>query len=336
MRVTIMDVARAAGVSMKTVSRVINGEANVRDNLRKKVQSAIDALGYVPNVAARSLAAGRTFVIGVLFDNPSPNYTMMIQDGVYSACRRWGYQLVIEHVDTRHADVAADMRAILQNRRMDAMIVTPPTTESDTVLSMLEEFHIPYARISPTSFPGRSAAVSMEDERAAADMVQHLWSLGHRRLAIVNGPPSHGSAALRRAGFLKALAERGIASEQVLQASGEFDFQSGIGAGLELLRRQDRPTAIFAANDDMAAGVLAAAAQAGLSVPADLSVAGFDDSWIAQSVWPGLTTIHQPIAEMAAAAAEILISKRDASAKSPALKLGYQLMIRASTGPAPS
>lgn len=336
MPVTMMDVAKAAGVSMKTVSRVINREENVRDRLRVKVEAAIAELGYVPNLAARSLAAGRAFRIGVLLDNPSPNYTMKIQDGAYAACRRLGYQLVIEHIDTQGADVAADMQAMLRNRPMDGMLVTPPATESAAVMDGLEALAIPYARMAPTDFVGRSLAVGMDDRAAAAEMAKHLWDLGHRRFGIVNGPCLHGASGQRREGFLAALAERGVAREDVMQASGDFTFHSGIGAGLGLLRDANRPTAIFAANDDMAAGIFAAAAQIGLIIPRDLSVAGFDDSWIAESVWPGLTTIHQPIAEMAALAVEQLIARQDeAPTGDQAMMLDYRLIRRASTGPAP-
>lgn len=151
----------------------------------------------------------------------------------------------------------------------------------------------------------------------------------HRRFGIVNGPANHGAAATRREGFLRALAERGVGASAVRQAPGDFGFRSGIGAGLELLRADGRPTAIFATNDDMAAGVFAAAAQTGLRIPEDVSVVGFDDSWIAESVWPGLTTIHQPVAEMAEAAVRMLIAEKGAQCEAMSVMLGHRLVVRA-------
>jgi LacI family transcriptional regulator len=317
-----------AGVSIKSVSRVINHEPNVRESMRAKVQAAIDALGFRPNVAARSLAAGRSFLIGILFDNPSPNYTMQAQDGVYAVCREHGYQLTIERVDCQSDNVAADMEAMLLHHRLDGMVVTPPATESDAVLSVLERLKIPYVRIAPVSYPGRSDAVDMDDRAAAAEVAAHLCALGHTEFGIINGPANHGAAALRRQGFLDALADHGIAGARVYQAQGDFTYLSGMRAGFEILRQARRPTAVFAENDDMAAGFYAAVAQAGLKIPDDISVVGFDDSWIAEALWPALTTIHQPTAAMAGLAATRLIDGGWSGSRT----LPYHLALRGSTG----
>jgi LacI family transcriptional regulator len=311
------DVAKAAGVSMKSVSRVINREPNVTEKLRARVQDAIDRLGYVPDLAARSLAGARAFTIGILFDNPSPNYTMKIQTGAYQACRSHNYHLLIENLESTRADVGDQMAAILRNARVDGFILTPPITECGIAI----------ARIAPVSFPGRSPAFAIDDRAAAAEVAEHFWSLGHRRFGIVTGPEDHGAAGTRRAGFLDALKALGN-TRPVMEAPGFFTFDKSIAAGREILSRADRPSAIFAMNDDSAAGVMAAAAQLGLRVPEDISVAGFDDSWIAQSVWPNLTTVYQPIAEMAAAAAEVLIAR---NAPNITRQLEYRMVPRAST-----
>lgn len=333
-KVTIMDVAHRAGVSMKSVSRVINEEPNVRPELRDKVRAAVAELGYTPNLAARSLAAGRSFIIGLLFDNPSPNYTMKVQEGAYVACRRAGYQLFIEHIDTASDQVEREMAAMLDHRRIDAMIVSPPATDNEAVMAALEAHRVPYLRLSPNSFPQRSSAIGTNDQEAAGEVVRHLWQLGHRHFGIVNGPPTHGAAIWRRAGFFAALAEHGVAESDVKVAQGDFNFSSGIAGGLKLLGGPDRPTAIFATNDDMAAGVFAAAAQRGIRIPDQLSVVGFDDSWIAQSVWPALTTVHQPIAEMAETAVQMLVG-RDRAALPDSTGLPCRLVVRGSTA-APS
>lgn len=329
-RATIIDVAKLAGVSWTTVSRVVNGETNVAEKSRIKVRAAIDALGYVPHTAARSLAGARAFTLGILFDNPSPNYTMKIQSGAYRACREHGYHLLIENLETARPDVAAQIEAILANARVDGFIITPPITECEAVLDALEARDIPYARIAPVSFAGRSKALSINDHGAAVEIARHLWGLGHRRFGIVTGPADHGAAGTRRAGFLEALAALGN-TEPVPESFGGFDFEVGIAAGRELLSQPERPTAIFAMNDDSAAGVMSAAAQIGLSVPRDVAVAGFDDSWIAQSVWPNLTTVYQPIEEMAFAAAELLIARNGGDEIQTQIELPYRLVLRQST-----
>jgi LacI family transcriptional regulator len=327
-RVTMNDVAKAAGVSMKSVSRVVNREPNVTNKLRVKVQGAIERLGYVPDMAARSLAGARAFTIGILFDNPSPNYTMKVQSGAYQACRDHNFHLLIENLDSLADDVAEQMRMILLNTRVDGFVLTPPITECAPVLDMLEARGIPYVRIAPVSFPGRSPGFSIDDGAAAGEIARHLWDLGHRRFGLVNGPPVHGAAVTRRAGFLAALEKLGSASS-VAEAYGAFSFDIGIEAGRELLDRRRPPTAIFATNDDSAAGVMSAAAQLGLRVPHDVAVVGFDDSWVAKSVWPYLTTIYQPITEMAHQATTLLIERSGGNGDH---RLDYALMIRGSTG----
>lgn len=330
-KITIMDVAKRAGVSMKSVSRVINAEPNVGPMLRERVIAAVRDLGYRPDPAARSLAAGRSFAIGVLFDNPSPNYTMKVQEGIYAACKRAGYQLVIEHVDTGAADVTEAMAAMLANRRLDGLVVTPPLTDSDEALCAIEAHRIAYVRLSPGRFPGRSSSVATNDSAGADDVAEHLLALGHRHFGIANGPHAHAAANWRRQGFLAALARHGIGADAIVEAEGNFTFPSGIATGLALLRGDRPPTAIFATNDDMAAGVFAAAAQLGIRIPDQLSVVGFDDSWIAQSVWPALTTVHQPIAEMAQVAADMLIAGRGTATDSRIAHLDCRLIIRGST-----
>ncbi len=334
-RTTIIDVAERAGVSWKTVSRVINGEPNVSAKTRAKVEDAVVLLGYVPDMAARSLAGSRTFTIGILFDNPSPNYTMKVQAGAYRACRDNGFHLLIENLESTGEDVGAQMASILRNTRVDGFVLTPPITESSAVMDLLEARAIPYVRIAPVSFPGRSPAFSIDDGAAAREIARHLWDLGHRRFGLVTGPIDHGAAGTRRAGFLAALAELGHAGD-VAEAYGGFVFEGGIEAGKTLLDRPAPPTAIFAMNDDSAAGVMSAAAQLGLNVPRDVAVAGFDDSWVAKSVWPYLTTIYQPITEMAHDATMMLIDRSGGNGVAPEPGgnhlLDYGLMIRDSTG----
>ncbi len=329
-RATIIDVGEAAGVSWKTVSRVVNGEPNVSRKTAEKVAAAIAALGYVPDAAARSLASSRSFTIGVLFDNPSPHYTMKVQAGAYEACRARGYHLLIENLDSAARDLADQMQDILANTRVDGFLLTPPITESAVVMDMLEARGLPYARIAPVSFPDRSPAFSIDDSAAAGDIARHLWDAGHRRFGLVNGPAEHGAALTRRAGFLATLAGLG-GTLPVVEANGGFLFEQGIEAGRALLSNESPPTAIFAMNDDSAAGVMAAAAQMGLRVPGDVAIAGFDDSWVAKSVWPYLTTVYQPVTEMAFQATTLLIEREGRDSGNTDHLLTYSLILRGST-----
>lgn len=326
--ITIKDVANAAGVSIKTVSRVINREANVRPAVRLRVEQAIAALGYVPNRAARSLAGNRSFVICTIFDNPSPSYILALQRGAMRACREAGYHLSIEEIDMT-GDVAAEMARILATSRLDGVILSPPVTDSAVILDALEDKGLPYVRLMPSRFDDRSPAITIDDAGAAADMARYLWGQGHRRFALVTGPESHGSSRLRTEGFLRGIREMGGADSAVRFVEGDFSFHSGLEAGARILADQEGITAIFASNDDMAAGIYAAAAEGGVRIPADISVVGYDDSAVAELVWPQLTTIRQPVADMAAEAARILINEASGGEKR-AVRVPYELVIRAS------
>lgn len=328
------DVARLAGVSLKSVSRVINREPHVSPKLREKVDAAIAALNYVPDMAARSLAGSRTFIIGLLIDNPSPNYTMKVQTGVYRACSEGQYHLRIDQIDSTQpkAVLEASLAAILRISRCDGFVLTPPLTDHHIVLDYFDRAGVDYVRIAPDIDPDRAPGVTMDDFAAAGVVARHLWSLGHRRFGLVTGPESHGASRFRRTGFLQALKELG-ASDPVVEANGHFEFEGGIEAGMELLKANPRPTAIFATNDDSAAGVMVACSRNGLAVPRDISICGFDDSWVARSVWPYLTTIYQPIEEMGYVAAQLILDrKRD---RQTLITLPFRLVERDSVAEVP-
>ena len=334
-RATMDDVAREAGVSLKSVSRVINDEPHVSARLRAQVEMAIARLGYVPDTAARSLAGARSFTIGLLFDNPSPNYTMKIIAGAYRACREHRYHLQIETLDALAGGKSAEhVERILRNSRTDGLVLTPPLSDDPDVMALLEARGIRYVRVAPFTAAERAPAVLIDDRAAASEIADLLWRKGHRRFGFVGGPQDHGAALLRREGFCSRLRELD-ASAQIAEAFGGFTFEGGMTAGATLLAADMPPTAIFAANDDSAAGVMVACSRAGLIVPDDVSVAGFDDSWVAQAVWPYLTTIHQPIEAMGYAAVELLLDRRAAGGAEPlAVKLGYNLIVRDSVGDA--
>lgn len=325
------DVAARAGVSIKSVSRIINDEPHISAKLRAKVEAAIAALDYVPDTAARSLAGKRSFAIGVIFDNPSPNYTMKVMTGAYRACIEQAYHLRIVNLDTQVPleRLVAQIDAMLRHSRADGFILTPPITDNPAILDMLEQRQVRYSRIAPVLDLGRSGEVGIDDAAAAAQIADMFWELGHRRYGLVNGPVDHGASKTRRRGFLDRI--RQLNPEiLVSEGNGGFSFAGGIAAGRELLGARKYPTAIFAANDDMAAGVMVACAEYGLKVPDDVSVCGFDDSWVAMSVWPYLTTIYQPIEEMAHDAALMLLERNVSDDVPPRRHLEFRLIKRGS------
>jgi LacI family transcriptional regulator len=305
---TMSDVARRAGVSLKSVSRVVNNEAHVTSKLRLKIETAIAELNYVPDQAARALAGARSFTIGLLFDNPSPNYIMNAIKGAYNACQTHGYHLRFDTIDTAGSSTSLlhQLETVVCHGRCDGFVLTPPLTDNPEVLEFLEARRINYVRVAPSIDKGRSSSVFIDDATAAGQVAKYLVDLGHKVIGLINGPPEHGAAGKRRSGFIKSL--KASCSDVVIhETCGNFLFESGIAAGSALISCAPRPTAVFATNDDMAAGLLVACMQAGLAVPDDVSIVGFDDSWIASTVWPGLTTVHQPIERMASEAVKLLL-----------------------------
>lgn len=308
--VTIHDVAEQARVSIKTVSRVLNREPNVTVETRQRVLAAVAALRYRPNISARSLAGSRSYLLGLLFDNPSPGYMANVQLGAITRCRAEGYHLMIEPVQLDSPDLSGMVEALVTTLRLDGVILTPPVSDDPKVLQTLEASETPYVRIAPYTELDRASYVHMDDARAAYEMTKRLLELGHRDIGFVKGHPEHGATHLRFDGYCAALAEQGVELRPELVEQGYFSFASGRACGEILLNRPRRPTAVFASNDDMALGVISVATRMGLHLPNDLSVAGFDDAPSAEVVWPPLTTVRQPIAEMASAAAQILISRQ--------------------------
>jgi LacI family transcriptional regulator len=247
---------------------VLNREPNVREKTREKVLEAARALDYQPNLSARSLAGSRSFLIGLFFDNPSPAYINDVQLGAVSRCRESGYHLTIEPVDATSPDLERTVRRIISTLRLDGVILTPPVCDDERVLRTLEAHGTPFVRIAPDGQPDRAPRVGMDDARAAFEMTLNLIDLGHRRIGFIKGHPDHGAAHLRLDGFLSAMAQRGLTPrpEDVLQ--GWFSSQSGFECAEIMLDRADRPTAIFASNDDMALGVIASANRRRIGVPA--------------------------------------------------------------------
>lgn len=331
-RPTIIDVARHAGVSWKTVARVVNREAGVRADTIARVEAAIAALAYRPNTAARALAAERTFLIGVLSAALSAHYSVAFSRGAAEICRQRGYHLVLEHIDLDDADVAGQVDRMLRTADFHGVIVPPPLCNSATLLATLARCQVPAVLIDPIDRDCGLPFVQIDDDAGIEDLVGHAIGLGHRTFAMVEGPPDHRAAATRRAAFQLAVTRHG--GTICRTEPGAFTFASGFAAGQRLFAHGPRASFVFAANDDMAAGVIAAAGQAGIRVPDQLSVAGFDDSDVAQLVWPPLTTLRQPIAQIAATAVDML-TRGAKDAPLTGAHFDVELTIRASTAMAP-
>ena len=332
--VTIVDVAHAAGVSIKTVSRVLNREPNVSTATREQVMAAAAALHYTPNVSARSLAGSRSYLIALLYDNPNAAYIADLQTGALSRCRAGGYHLIIEPFDTTAADAPDAIADMMSKLRTDGMILTPPLCDHPGVLELLDTTGAAYVRIAPSNRVDHGSVVRIDDMAAAREMTRLLIADGHRDIGFVKGHPDHGASHQRLAGFLAAMTEAGLTVRPDWIAEGLFSFLSGVAAGTRLLDRNDRPTAIFACNDDTALGVMSEANRLGLVMPRDLSVAGFDDTPTARVVWPQLTTVRQPVADMAAMAADMIIEGRTEDEAESQL-MAFEIIVRGSTGPAP-
>ncbi len=328
-RANIKDVAARAGVAVKTVSRVLNGHPYVSKELREKVEAAMAELDYRPSVAARILSGAKSNQIALIYDNHSPYYMFQIQKGCWEVCHENGIRLLAQPVDVADPRVGDQVRGLVSETHVDGIILSSPVTDCDPVLRALETMDVPFVRISPGTNHALTSSVFMDDAQAADDMTTHLINAGHRRIGFIKGHSNHMASDDRLFGYRRALDRVGIPFEPGLVVDGEFDFDSGVAGGRALLDLPERPTAIFASNDDMAAGVLAVAHDRGINVPAELSVAGFDDTTLARTVWPPLTTISQPMADLARTATQILIAGGDITHK----RLPHALVERASVAP---
>ena len=333
---TIKDVAALASVSPMTVSRVLNNQDIVRESTRRRVQDAMRALNYRPNLMARSLAGRSGLFIGLIYRNPSYGYLSEFLLGALSTCRRLGHNLVVEEpfLDRKLVDLELIERRFLDTS-IQALIVVPPLSDDPQLIDVLERTKIAYVCVSPRLNTYAGASVGMNDIDAAREMTEYLLGLGHERVGLIKGPPDHRASELRLTGYKQALEAAGRPFDASIVGEGDFTYVSGMRAAKGLLDTATPPTAIFASNDDMAAGAINSIHQSGLRVPEEISVVGFDDTATASAIWPPLTTIRQPIREMANAAIETLerIVGEEAAGARPATekqRLPYKLVVRES------
>lgn len=306
------DVADLAGVSIKTVSRVLNNEPHVQDKLRRKVREAAEKLDYVPSQSARSLRGSRSYDINLICHNPDSAYVNSIQFGAVIACQELGYQLSISLVEDLDQKSISEIRdafeTVMRRRRPDGVVLLAPYANDEKIGFVLEEMGIPVVRVGPVDLQNQGVLVEIDDYKAAIEVVRHLTDLGHKRIGFIRGSENQRATHVRFSGFSVAMEAAGLKVDPDLVRPGMFDFQAGYDAGQYYLGLKQPPTAVFSSNDDMAAGLVAAYTERGLKVPDDLSVVGFDDASIATCMRPFLTTIRQPLSDLGATAVRELVS----------------------------
>lgn len=332
MKATINDVARLAGVSMKTVSRVINNEPTVKKATYDKVMEAVQALQYQPNLAARNLAGTKSYTIAFMYNNPNAYYVIDMQNGLLRACRENGYELLIHPLSVDHVNVDEEIDRLVQHSRIAGLVLTPPFSEMPEVIAKLDAVGVDYVRVISGSSTGESNCVLVDDYNAAVAVTEHLLALGHQHLAFITGGREHQSTAQRLAGFTDTLSKHAITLPSQWLIEGQYSFESGVEGAKQLLAETRKPTAIVACNDEIAAGALFAARLMNFDIPSQLSIVGFENSPFSRQTWPKLTTAGQPNQEIAYQAALSLLNRlRHISNKQAHLYFAPELIVRDST-----
>ena len=298
-KLTIEDIAETAGVSIKTVSRVFNNAPNVRQQKRDLVLGVARDLGYRPNISARQLASKRSFVISHFHDNPNTDYLSEIYEGMRRACSEQGYYAVAEKLVPQKGSYRQSLLDYFVRFEVDGVILSPPVSDDTAVIREIEKRDIPYVLISPGKKKNNAINVFIDEKNAGRSITDYLIARGHEQLAFISGLDSHAASRQREAGFWEAIEAAQLPKKNAVRLAGDFSMQSGFTAFDMLMKQAPDVTGIFAANDEMAVGIIVAALGNGKKVPQDLSVVGFDDSPFARAMWPTITSLAQPVDEMA-------------------------------------
>ena len=330
---TINDIARLSGVSKKTVSRIINDSPLVRPDTRDKVQALMRQVGYSPDPLARALAFRRSFLIGMVYDNPTAQYVVDMQNGALDALRGSSFELVVHPCDTRSPGYIEGVKRFVQQQKLHGVILVPRASEDQALADMLAQIGCRYVRIASLPLDSGSPTVVTHDREGATEAADYLLSLGHRDIGLITGPSVYRSSQERTAGFLEALNRRGIELPKARVVEAGYTFESGVAAAEKLLLKGRRPTAIFTGNDEMAAGVYKVALRAGMTLPRELSIVGFDDSPLASRLWPPLTSVRRNTRDTGRTAAAMLIQPEDAPVTLPAASVRPHLIVRDSCQP---
>jgi len=312
--IKMIDVANHAGVSIKTVSRVINNEPTVQPEYKDKVLKSIEALGYVPSSSARALRSSRSYQVNFIADSSRNLFSNRVLFGAIQACHEMGYQLVLDLIEPhKQGDVAFTDRwveELLLKTKPEGILALPPLSLNSRFVDKLIDSNIPVVNVGGLSVNERQGSVTINDQAAAEDMTTYLIEKGHKRIAFIIGALSQTAAGERLKGYKTALSKHGMLFDEALIYQGDFTIESGVTAAKSILAKQAPPTAIFASNDEMALGVIVTAQNLGISIPEQLSIVGFDDNSFITNLWPGLTTIRQPLEGFGRTAIETLVSIR--------------------------
>jgi LacI family transcriptional regulator len=325
--VTIKHVAADAGVSLQTVSRVINDEPNVRPEMKLRVQASIDKLGYVPSIAAQRMSGSRSYLILALNDRErtiadwrarqGTDWVDQMLLGGMLKCAEHGYRMIFELVDTHNDHVERELLAAIAALQPDGIILTPPHSDNPQLVELLAAQNIPFVRIGSKE-NGAGIPISMDDEGSARAATRYLAQLGHRRIGFIAGSSEYNLSGWRVDGWKAAMAAAGLATTDLLEA-GDFSYASGERAARRLLGSANRPSAIIASNDQMALATLEVARSMGLRVPQELSLITFDNTPLMHFTQPPLTAIDQPIAATASKAVELIIAAQKGEPRPKAL-----------------
>ncbi|NQY89039.1 MAG: LacI family DNA-binding transcriptional regulator [Colwellia sp.] len=339
MKATINDVAKLSGVSIKTVSRVMNNEPSVRQLTREKVQVAVKELNYQPNLAARNLAGTKSYTVAYIYDNPNAYYIIDMQEGILAACRQQGFELLINPCDSQKENITEEIINTIKHARIAGVVLTPPFSERPEFVKRITELDVKVVRImsGDTAPDELSPCVMVNDREAAQTITQHLIDLGHQKIAFIAGEAEHMSTIERYKGYRRALKANEIEFNKNLVIEGEYSFESGVQGAKQLMAEEvsldERPSAIFSCNDEIAAGALFAARLMNIKIPEQLSIAGFENSPFSRQTWPKLTTADQPNKQIAKDAASLLISQvRKQQNTNITRQYIPQLVVRDSTG----
>jgi len=340
MKLTIKDVATHAGVSFKTVSRVINHEGTVKPETLEKVNKAIAELNYQPNTAARNLAGAKSYALGFIYDNPNAYYVIDMQKGILEECGRKGYELLIHPCESTQPDVITSIQQMVKRTQLSGLIISPPLSENQSFIAELALLDIQFVRLvsGKANQTQSTSCVIIHDQVAAQSIVEYLISLGHTKIAFISGEKDHKSTLERQEGYTQAMHIHKLDINPEWIVEGRYSFDSGVSGAQQLLDLKDKPTAIFACNDEIAAGALLAARLAGVEIPNQMSIAGFEDSPFSRQTIPQLTTAAQPTKTIASSAAALLISNitqnrlRNRSTEPKHENFTPELVVRGSTG----
>jgi LacI family transcriptional regulator len=312
----------------------MNNEPSVRKPTQEKVLQAVKILNYQPNAAARNLAGTKSFAIAFIYDNPNAYYVIDMQNGILSACNDKGFELLIHPCNAKSQNIDAELTEMIRRSRVAGLVLTPPFSEMPSVIETLEKLDVKFVRILSGSgrSDNRSPCVFIDDHHAAFAITEHLIESGHQNIGFLCGDKEHNSSQERLKGYKAALKKNGIRINRSMILQGEYSFESGVNGAKKLLSKTDKPTAIFASNDEIAAGALFAARLMGIDIPQQLAITGFEDSPFSRQTWPKLTTAQQPTTTIARSAADLLIqATRNQDENSENTIFTPELIIREST-----